>query len=260
MATHVLALDQGTTSSRAILFDRDGRIAAIAQEEFRQHYPQPGWVEHDPEEIWSSQLRVGRRVLEEAAVSPGEVAAIGITNQRETTVVWERATGRPIYRAIVWQCRRTAPLCDELKREGFDRLIRQRTGLVTDASTGQPLPGTFVYVTHLDNSFVCAEYEGEKPHAVTDDDGVYAIGGLRPGQYVVTAVKYGYYPSRSLATVEAGQTTPVDFQLVRRPGPQVGAVAGVVTDASTGHPIPGAWVLVMPDSEIHLLSCFQRMR
>jgi glycerol kinase len=133
MATHVLALDQGTTSSRAILFDRDGRIAAIAQEEFRQHYPQPGWVEHDPEEIWSSQLRVGRQVLEEASVSPGDVAAIGITNQRETTVAWERTTGRPIYRAIVWQCRRTAPVCDELKQEGFDRLIRQRTGLVTDA-------------------------------------------------------------------------------------------------------------------------------
>jgi glycerol kinase len=133
MATHVLALDQGTTSSRAILFDRDGKIAATAQEEFPQYYPQPGWVEHDPEEIWSSQLRVGRRVLEEAAIRPTDVAAIGITNQRETTVVWQRATGRPIYRAIVWQCRRTAPLCDELKAAGLDRLIRQRTGLVTDA-------------------------------------------------------------------------------------------------------------------------------
>ena len=133
MATHVLALDQGTTSSRAILFDRDGRTVSAAQEEFPQHYPQPGWVEHDPEEIWSSQLRVGRRVLEETHVPPTEVAAIGITNQRETTVVWERDTGRPVYNAIVWQCRRTAPLCDELKAEGFDRLIGRRTGLVTDA-------------------------------------------------------------------------------------------------------------------------------
>jgi len=133
MTTHVLALDQGTTSSRGILFDREGRVVSAAQEEFPQHYPQPGWVEHDPEEIWSSQLRVGQRVLEETQVPPSEVAAIGITNQRETTVVWERATGRPVHNAIVWQCRRTAPLCDELKAEGFDRLIGRRTGLVTDA-------------------------------------------------------------------------------------------------------------------------------
>lgn len=132
-ALYVLALDQGTTSSRAILFDRDGRVVTVAQQEFPQIYPRPGWVEHDPEEIWQSQLQVAREALAEAAAGTADLAAIGIANQRETTVIWERDTGRPIHNAIVWQCRRTAPLCDELKAEGFDALIRERTGLVTDA-------------------------------------------------------------------------------------------------------------------------------
>jgi len=133
MSGYILALDQGTTSSRAILFDHDGRIAAVAQQEFPQIYPQPGWVEHDPEAIWDSQLQVARDVMANVGAAAADIAAIGITNQRETTVIWERTTGRPIHNAIVWQCRRTAPLCDELKAEGFDTLIRERTGLVTDA-------------------------------------------------------------------------------------------------------------------------------
>jgi glycerol kinase len=133
MARYVLALDQGTTSSRAILFDQDGRIAAVAQQEFPQIYPQPGWVEHDPVAIWSSQLQVARDALENARARAADLAAIGITNQRETTLIWDRSTGQPIHNAIVWQCRRTAPLCDQLKAEGFDSEIRQRTGLVTDA-------------------------------------------------------------------------------------------------------------------------------
>ncbi len=133
MSRYILALDQGTTSSRAILFDQGGKMAAVAQQEFTQIYPQPGWVEHDPEAIWSSQLQVAQKVLADAGAAAGNIAAIGITNQRETTVVWERETGRPIHNAIVWQCRRTAALCDELKAEGFDELIRERTGLVTDA-------------------------------------------------------------------------------------------------------------------------------
>jgi glycerol kinase len=133
MANYILALDQGTTSSRAILFDRDGRVVGSAQQEFAQVYPQPGWVEHDPEAIWGSQIQVAREVMAAAGATAAEVAAIGITNQRETTIVWERRGGRPIHNAIVWQCRRTAPLCDELKAEGFDILIHQRTGLVTDA-------------------------------------------------------------------------------------------------------------------------------
>ena len=130
---HVLALDQGTTSSRAILFDRSGTVLGSAQREFRQIYPQPGWVEHDPMEIWGTQSGVAREVLEKTGVRPEEVAAIGITNQRETTIVWDRATGRPIHNAIVWQCRRTAGICDELKARGLEPLIRERTGLVLDA-------------------------------------------------------------------------------------------------------------------------------
>jgi glycerol kinase len=133
MPKYILALDQGTTSSRAVLFDHDGQIIGIAQQEFPQIYPQPGWVEHDPETIWSSQLQVAQDVLAAHGVSADDIAAIGITNQRETTVVWDRETGKPVYNAIVWQDRRTAPLCDQLKAEGFDTIIKDKTGLVTDA-------------------------------------------------------------------------------------------------------------------------------
>ncbi len=133
MPDYVLALDQGTTSSRAILFDRDGNLIAAAQQEYPQQYPQPGWVEHVPDDIWSSQLQVARRVLEAQDIKAGDLAGIGITNQRETTLIWERSTGEPIHNAIVWQDRRTAPLCDLLRREGFDKIIRAKTGLVTDA-------------------------------------------------------------------------------------------------------------------------------
>lgn len=129
----ILALDQGTTSSRAILFDHDGNIVATAQQEFTQYYPQPGWVEHDANEIWGSQLSVAQQVLQAQQVQAQDVAAAGITNQRETTIVWDRATGEPIHPAIVWQDRRTSQFCDELKAEGFDQTILQQTGLVTDA-------------------------------------------------------------------------------------------------------------------------------
>ncbi len=129
----ILALDQGTTSSRAILFDRSGRIRQIAQKEFQQHYPQPGWVEHDPEEIWSSQYGVLAEVLAKAGITTKDIAAIGITNQRETVVVWERSSGRPIHPAIVWQDRRTAAYCDDLKAQGLSPMINERTGLVIDA-------------------------------------------------------------------------------------------------------------------------------
>ena len=131
--TFVLALDQGTTSSRAIVFDAAGTIRAVAQQEFRQIFPQPGWVEHDPTEIWATQSGVMYEALAKAGVQARDVAAIGITNQRETTIVWERASGRPIAPAIVWQDRRTAPLCDELRAEGKAPLIARKTGLVLDA-------------------------------------------------------------------------------------------------------------------------------
>lgn len=130
---YILAFDQGTTSSRAILFDKDGSIVKTAQKEFTQIYPKAGWVEHDAMEIWGTQSGVAREVLETAGVSPSEIAAIGITNQRETTVVWDKNTGRPIYNAIVWQCRRTASICDELKARGLESYIRENTGLVVDA-------------------------------------------------------------------------------------------------------------------------------
>ena len=134
MKQYVIALDQGTTSSRCILFDREQNIIGVAQREFTQHYPQPGWVEHDPMEIWSSQYSVLTEVLAQSGVSPAEIAAIGITNQRETTIVWDKNTGRPIYNAIVWQCRRTASLCEELKRDGeLTQYIQERTGLLIDA-------------------------------------------------------------------------------------------------------------------------------
>ena len=112
--TYILALDQGTSSSRAILFDRAGRVVAQVNQPFRQYYPQPGWVEHDPQDIWRSQLSVAQQVLRHAKVSPTQVAAIGLTNQRETTLIWHRDSGEPIYPAIVWQCRRTAPLVEAL--------------------------------------------------------------------------------------------------------------------------------------------------
>lgn len=129
----VLALDQGTTSSRAILFDHAGKKIGAEQREFTQLYPQAGWVEHDPMEIWESQLGVARAVLERTGIYPGNVAAIGITNQRETCIVWEKATGKPIFNAIVWQCRRTAGICDDLKASGLEPHIRETTGLVADA-------------------------------------------------------------------------------------------------------------------------------
>jgi glycerol kinase len=133
MNDFILALDQGTTSSRAIVFDRNGLPAATAQKEFKQIYPKPGWVEHDPEEIWSSQAGVASEALARAGLKSTDIAAIGITNQRETTVVWDRATGKPVYNAIVWQDRRTAGFCDNLKNEGYGKTILDRTGLIIDA-------------------------------------------------------------------------------------------------------------------------------
>ena len=130
---YILALDQGTTSSRAIVFDQAGAISAVAQKEFPQIFPKPGWVEHDPRDIWSTQAGVAAEVLQKAGIRAGDVAAIGITNQRETTVVWDRATGQPIHNAIVWQDRRTAGICDRLKARKLDRVIRRKTGLVVDA-------------------------------------------------------------------------------------------------------------------------------
>lgn len=132
-AGYILAIDQGTTSSRAILFDSDENIAGIAQKEFTQHFPEPGWVQHDALEIWESQLAVVREVLKHSGIPAAQVRSIGITNQRETTVVWNRHTGKPVAPAIVWQDRRTAPFCHKLREEGHEPLFRERTGLILDA-------------------------------------------------------------------------------------------------------------------------------
>ena len=133
MKKYVMALDQGTTSSRCILFDRQGNIVSMAQKEFTQVYPKPGWVEHDPMEIWSSQVSVAMEAISKIGASASEVAALGITNQRETTIVWNKNTGKPVYNAIVWQCRRTADLIDKLKKDGLTDYVRETTGLIPDA-------------------------------------------------------------------------------------------------------------------------------
>lgn len=133
MAKYVMALDAGTTSNRCILFDEKGTIRSMAQKEFTQYFPKPGWVEHDAGEIWSSQLGVAVEAMQKIGADASDIAAIGITNQRETAIVWDRATGEPVCHAIVWQCRRTSEYCDELKSQGWTEKIRQKTGLIIDA-------------------------------------------------------------------------------------------------------------------------------
>jgi len=130
---YIMALDQGTTSSRAVIFDNQGKVVSMAAKEFRQIYPRPGWVEHDPMEIWDSQVKAARQALDSVNLSPQQIAAIGVTNQRETTLIWDRESGQPVFNAIVWQCRRTAPACSKIKKTKFAQKIRKKTGLVIDA-------------------------------------------------------------------------------------------------------------------------------
>ena len=133
MAKYVMALDAGTTSNRCILFNEKGEICSMAQKEFTQYFPKPGWVEHDPREIWSTQLSVARQAMNQINASAADIAAIGITNQRETAIVWDKNTGKPVYNAIVWQCRRTSEYCDSLKDKGLTEMFQKKTGLVIDA-------------------------------------------------------------------------------------------------------------------------------
>src|SRR4030043_546190 len=130
---YIMALDQGTTSSRAVVLNRQGKIVSIAAREFKQLYPRPGGVEHDPMEIWDSQMEAARRAIDSLDISPGKIAAIGITNQRETSLLWDRESGKPVYNAIVWQCRRTAPECSRIQKTKFAEKIRKKTGLGIDA-------------------------------------------------------------------------------------------------------------------------------
>lgn len=180
MAKFVMALDQGTTSSRCILFDRAGHICSAAQKEFTQIYTKPGWVEHDPLEIWSSQLSVAVEAMGKIGADATDIAAIGITNQRETTICFSRKTGRPIYNAICWQCRRTADEIDRLKEEGFDRLIRERTGLIPDAY----FSGTKIkwILDHVQGARQMAE-EGELLFGTVD---TWLIWNLTKGKVFVT--------------------------------------------------------------------------
>jgi len=129
---YILSIDQGTTSTRALIFNHDGKIIGRGQQEFKQFYPEPGWVEHDPEEIWRSTTNVISDALEDANISASEINSIGITNQRETTVIWDRNTGEPVYNAIVWQCRRTTEICNQLKQKGLEEVFKAKTGLVLD--------------------------------------------------------------------------------------------------------------------------------
>ncbi|HEY5040320.1 MAG TPA: FGGY family carbohydrate kinase, partial [bacterium] len=133
MSKLILAIDQGTTGTRTYLFDHAGKVVGSAYQEFTQYFPKPGWVEHDANEIWRTVEETGKKALKSAGVKPSQVAAIGITNQRETTVLWDRKMGKPIHHAIVWQCRRTAHRCDQLKKQGRESLFRSKTGLVVDA-------------------------------------------------------------------------------------------------------------------------------
>ena len=132
MQRYIMALDAGTTSNRCILFNEKGKICALSKKEFTQYFPKPGWVEHDANEIWSSQYAVAREAMKQLNIKGSEIAGIGITNQRETTIVWDRTTGEPIYRAIVWQCRRTSDYCKELKEKGYTDMIKEKTGLIID--------------------------------------------------------------------------------------------------------------------------------
>jgi glycerol kinase len=133
MARYVMALDAGTTSSRCILFNEKGDMCSVAQKEFTQYFPKPGWVEHDAMEIWSTQIGVAQEAMLKIGAVAADIAAIGITNQRETTIVWDKKTGEPVYHAIVWQCRRTSEYCDTLKEKGLTETYREKTGLMIDA-------------------------------------------------------------------------------------------------------------------------------
>ena len=180
MSRYILALDQGTTSSRAVVFDASGRQIAIAQQEFPQIYPEPAHVEHDPIAIWSTQLSVAREAIERAGASASDIAAIGITNQRETTVLWDRATGKPIANAIVWQSRVSTPICDRLKRDGCEDLIRSKTGLVVDAY----FSGT--KITHLLDTIPGARRRAEAGEMLFGTIDAFLIWRLTGGRLHIT--------------------------------------------------------------------------
>ena len=241
MSRYVVALDQGTTSSRAVVFDRSGAPVASEAHEFGQLFPRPGWVEHDPEEIWDSQLRALRGALRRAGAGPGDVAALGIANQRETTVVWERASGRPIHNAVVWQSRQTAPICEELVARGLEDLFRQRTGLVVDA-----------YFSGTKIKWILDRVEGAREHArrgelafgTVDSWLVHKLTGGR-----VHATEYGNASRTLLYDIERLRWDPELLEILDVPEamlPEVRDSSGVFgyaepewLDGAAGVPIAG---------------------
>jgi len=254
MSKYVLALDQGTTSSRAILFDREGRTRASASREFKQYYPQPGWVEHDAMEIWQSQLAVAEKVLMDAQVSPQDVAALGITNQRETVLLWDRTTGEPLSHAIVWQCRRTAPLCDRIRAEGFDQVLREKTGLVTDAY----FSGT--KIAWLLENLPGARARAERGELACGTIDTWLIWRLTRGRVHCTDVSNA---SRTLLfnlrTLNWDQEILNYFAIPATLLPEVVPSSGILGEATAlGGPVPIAGVAGDQQASLYGQQCFQR--
>ncbi len=254
--TYILALDQGTTSCRAILFDGEAAIVGIAQKEITQYYPRPGWVEHDPMEIWGAQMGVLREVLEVYGVRPSEVAALGITNQRETTVIWDRETGRPVHNAIVWQDRRTADLCEQLKAQGHEPLLRERTGLVADAY----FAGTKIrwLLDHVDGLRERAE-RGEVLFGTMDS---WLIWNLTRGQRHITDYSNA---SRTLLfdihrcrwDEELLEVLGVPGAILPEPVPSSGALASTHADMLGGAQIPITGVAGDQQAALFGQACFE---
>jgi len=249
-----LALDQGTTSSRALLFGRDGQVAAVVQHEFPQHFPKPGWVEHDPAEIWDSQLRAAREVLAQARATAADVAAIGITNQRETAVVWDRRSGEPIHRAIVWQSRQTAPICERLRSDGLEAEVRARTGLVIDA-----------YFSATKVRFILDAVPGAQARA---EDGELAFGTV--DSWLIHKLTNGRVhvtdPSNASRTmiydIQARDWSPLLLDALRIPRamlPRVADSSGVVAETDPawfGRPIPIAGIAGDQQAALFGQGCF----
>ncbi|HSJ99012.1 MAG TPA: glycerol kinase GlpK [Myxococcota bacterium] len=258
MSRYLLALDQGTTSSRALLFDRDGGVAAVDQHEFPQHFPKPGWVEHDPAEIWESQLRAARGVLAQARVPASEIAAIGITNQRETALVWDRRSGEPIHRAIVWQSRQTAPICERMRADGLEPEVRARTGLVIDA-----------YFSATKIRFILDAVGGAQQRA---ERGELAFGTV--DSWLVHKLTNGRAhatdPSNASRTmiydIHARDWDPVLLKALRIPAemlPRVVDSSGVVAETDPewfGRPIPIAGIAGDQQAALFGQGCFQAGR
>ena len=255
MSQYILALDQGTSSSRAILFDHAGAIVAQAGFEFPQIYPQPGWVSHDPEAIWASQIDAAKKALAESGVSIDDIAAIGITNQRETTFVWDRATGRPINDAIVWQCRRTAAICEELRARGLEDEVRARTGLVIDAY----FSGTKVRWL-LDNSADGMQRRAEAGELAFGTADSWLIHKLTGGKtHVIDATNASRTMLYNLASGDWDELMLSELNIPRAMLPQIVDSSGVVaeTDAAIfGRAIPIAGIAGDQQAALFGQACF----